>query len=97
MLKNARPSEHFLGALLRAYDRELASEGRVTCSGIWDGIVIECMRSPIGSFDLMFEWDKSKAQRKNRIGTIAETIRRGHVPGLSLDTDERGREIVVRR
>ncbi len=94
MLKNAKPSDLFLGAILRGYDKEKVSGKPVTCSGIWNHVVMECLRMR-GGFILMFRWDESKAKSINRIGTIAECIRRGHVPGLRLGEDERGREIVV--
>ena len=93
MLKNARPSEHFIGAILRAYDLSGGKGKLVTCATLWDNIVMECLRSHDG-FRTMFAWDESKAKNINRIGTIAETIRRGHVLGLTLEQDERGHEIV---
>jgi len=96
MLKNAKPSEYFLGAILRAYDRESKITDRVTCSvtcsGLWEHVVMECLRH--NAFLTMFEWDESRAKNINRIGTIAETIRRGFVPGLRLVTDEKGHEVV---
>ena len=94
MLKNARPSEYFLGAILRAYDLSDGKGKPVTCSHLWNFIVMECLRSKDG-FRTMFAWDASKAQNINRIHTIAETIRRGHVPGLVLRQDERGGEFVT--
>ena len=93
MKKSDKPSQYFIGAILRGYDRE-AQNGEVTCSGIWDHIVMECLQRRDG-FLVMFDWDTSKAKAKNRIGTIAETIRRKCVPGLRLAKNERGREIVV--
>ena len=93
MKKSDKPSEYFIGAILRGYDRE-AQDGEVTCSGIWDHIVMECWQRRDG-FLVMFDWDTSTAQNKNRIGTIAECIRRGHVPGLRLDYNDKGREVVV--
>ncbi len=92
MLKNARPSEYFIGAILRAYDKEKQNGRPITCSALLDHIVIECLRS-VDGFRTMFAWDESKAQKINRIGTIAETIRRGFVPGLALSYDSR--EIVT--
>ena len=97
MKKTDKPSQHFLGAILRGYDAEAKKNGEVTCAGIWDHVVMECMHSGQGAFKLMFEWDTSTAQSKNRIGTIATCIERGHVPTLSLGKNERGREVVVRR
>jgi len=93
MKKGDKPNEYFIGAILRGYDKE-AQIGEVTCSGIWDHVVIECLRHT-DAFETMFEWNTSKAKSKNRIGTISETIRRGYVPGLQLGQNERGREVVV--
>lgn len=93
MLKNAEPSGLFLGAIWRGYNLEKGSGKSVTCSGIWNYIVMECFRVR-GGFTTMFQWDKSKAKNINRIGTIAECIQGGYVPGLQLSEDERGREIV---
>ena len=94
MKKADKPSEYFVGAILRAYDKEAQSGCAVTCSCMWDHIVIECLRER-GAFETMFDWDTSTAQNKNRIGTIAECIRRGHVPGLCLAHDNRGWEYVT--
>lgn len=94
MLKDARPSQIFIGAILRAYDKAKQEPKPVTCSSLWDYVCMECFRVP-GGFLAMFAWDKSKAKAKNRIHTISECIRRGHVPGLALGRDERGRMIVV--
>lgn len=93
MKKIDTPSQRFVGAILRGYDKE-AKSGEVTCSGIWDQVVMECFGRS-GAFQAMFEWDTSKAQTKNRIGTIAECIRRGHVPGLRLSYDDKRQEVVV--
>ena len=95
MKKNDKPSQYFVGAILRGYDQEAKNGCAVTCSGIWDHIVMECMRQR-GAFETMFEWDTSKARNINRIGTIAECIRRGHVPRLQLAQDNRGWEYVER-
>ena len=92
MKKSDKPSEYFVGAILRGYDRE-AQGGEVTCSGIWDHIVMECLQGH--DFATIFEWDTSKAKAKNRIGTIATCIERGFVPGLRLDYNDKGREVVV--
>ena len=96
MKKNDKPSQHFVGAILRAYDKEAETGCAVTCSGMWDHIAWECMRSGQGAFDTMFGWDTSTAapDRERRIGTIAECIRRGYVPGLELAQDRRGWEYV---
>jgi len=95
MKKSDKPSQHFLGAILRGYDAEAKKNGEVTCAGIWDHVVMECLQER--NFETMFEWDTSKAQSKNRIGTIAETIRRCHVPGLRLGQNEHGREVVKKQ
>ena len=95
MKKTDKPSQHFLGAILRGYDAEAKKADEVTCAGIWDHVVMECLRER--NFNVMFEWDTSTAQSKNRIGTIAECIRRGHVPTLSLGKNSKGREVVVKQ
>ena len=94
MKKGDKPSEYFMGAILRGYDAEAKISKPVTCSGIWDHVVMECLRRQ-GGFEIMFEWDTSKAQSINRIGTIQECIKRGHVPGLRLRAD--GNKLVVVR
>ena len=91
MKKNDKPSEYFLGAILRGYDAEAKKNGKVTCSGIWDHVVIECLREH--AFITMFEWDTSKAKNINRIGTIQECIKRGYVPTLRLWSE--GNKLVV--
>lgn len=91
------PSDYFLGAILRGYDAERAAhpDKPVTPSAIWDQAVMECLRRGQGSFTTLFEWDTSRgAGRRNRIGTIAETIEAGLVPGLRLARDAKGRRIV---
>lgn len=88
MKKSDTPSEYFVGAILRGFDRaEAEREGPVTCSQIWDYVVLECLHK--GDFETMFAWDTSTAKSKNRIGDIMETIRRGLVPGLRLVVDDR--------
>ena len=94
MKKADRPSEHFKGAILRAYDKAKTGGRPVTCSALWDYIVMECLRRRDG-FTTMFEWDTSKAKSINRIGTIRETIERFMGGLLRLERDEKGREIVV--
>jgi len=93
MKKTDKPSQYFLGAILRGYDAETKS-GEATCSGIWGHIAMECMHRT-GAFVTMFEWDTSKEQSDNRIGTIGECIRWGHVPGLALAQNDKGREVVI--
>ncbi len=90
----SRPSDLFLGAILRGFDKEERSGKPVTCSGIWDQVCMECLRQT-GGFLAMFEWDKRKASQ-NRIGTIADCIKGGMVPGLELYKNEKGREFVRR-
>lgn len=89
-----QPSEHFIGAIMRAYEKEKAGGHAPSCSGIWDRICIECLQDRLG-FQMMFAWDTSKAKNKNRIGTIMETIKAGYVPGLRIGQDAKGRAIVV--
>ena len=94
MLKNARPSEFWLGVILRAYDAAKTHQREpVTVSDIWAFACMEGVRER--SFETMFLWDESKAQHKNRVKTVAETIADGWVPGLCLARDERGREYVA--
>ena len=83
MRKDAIPSELFLGAIKRGYIAESQKTRNVTCSAIWDHVCFECLQMPSG-FLRMFEWDTSRAQHINRIGTIQECIERGLVPGLRL-------------
>lgn len=87
MKKTDKPSEYFIGAILRGFDRaEAECKGPVTCSQIWDYVVMECWHK--GDFVTMFAWDTSKAQHKNRIRDIEECIAHGHVPGLGLVLDD---------
>lgn len=97
MKKNDRPSEYFLGAILRAYDKAKAERRPpVTPSILWDYIVMECLRAP-GGFTTMFQWDTSKAKDINRIGTIIECFERDLVPGLQATRDSKGRLIIEGR
>ena len=66
----------------------------MTCSALWDRIVVECMSVP-GGFSAMFAWD-TRSGIRNRIGTIQECIGARLVPGLRLTADARKRLIVVR-
>ena len=88
-----KPSEHFLGAILRGYDAEMRTgKPYIAPSGIWDRIVMEAF--PVrGAFNTLFEWDPRKG-KVNRIGTIRDCIAKGYVPGLRLAKDAKGREIV---
>jgi len=96
MKKSDRPSQYFIGAILRGFDRA-ENEGKpVTCSSIWDYVVMECLRRHDG-FKTMFAWDTSTAQNKNRIRDIMECIERSHVPGLRLRLEPMGRGIFVER
>ncbi len=92
--KNDRPSQNFMGAILRGYDKEAVKEGPVTCAGIWNQVTMECLRMR-GGFTAMFQWDTSRAKSINRIGTIAEVIERFMGTMLVLEKDERGKKIVV--
>ena len=83
-MKNSdKPSEYFVGAILRAFDKAKAEGKPVTCSKIWDYVVMECLHKH--DFETMFAWDTSKAKNKNRIRDIMECIERGHVPDLQLE------------
>jgi len=92
-LGRQKPSEYFLGAILRGYDKEKATGSEVTCSAIWNHVCRECIQRP-GAFLTMFEWDTRKG-KQNRISTIADCIRAGLVPGLKLEVNEKGYERVV--
>ena len=63
----SRPSEHFLGAIARAYQAEAQTGKPVTCSALWDRIVVECM-GVTGGFSTMFAWD-TRTGSKNNYGT----------------------------
>ena len=92
-----KPSDYFLGAILRGYEKEAAEhpDKAATCSGIWDQVCMECIQKS-GAFAEMFAWDTRKGHH-NRIGTIMETIEAGLVPSLRLDrTTHGGKPIVVR-
>lgn len=98
----SQPSERFLGAILRGFDNEERNGKPVTCSGIWDQVVMECFHTPNG-FRTMFDWDTSRgAGNRNRIGTIADCIKAGIAPGLELyigavtQPGQKGREYVRR-
>jgi len=95
MKKSDRPSELFVSAILRGYEKAVQDGKPVTCSAIWDYVVMECLRYR-GGFEAMFAWDTSTAQHKNRIGTIAECIERGYVPGLRLSSEGKRRYVVER-
>jgi hypothetical protein len=97
MKKSDRPSEYFLGAILRAYDRAVRERGPEPApSALWDYIVMECLRAP-GGFTTMFQWDTSKAKNVNRIGTITECLEGGLVPGLCLGHNAKGHLVVTAR
>jgi len=83
MLKNAVPSDLFIGAIKRGYMAESQTTRSVTPSAIWNHVCMECLRAPSG-FKAMFTWDESRSEHINRIGTIRECIERGLVPGLRL-------------
>ena len=74
-----RPSEYYLGAILRGYDKACEQHDQVTPSEIWDNVVVECLRSQ-GGFRTMFAWDRRKSV--NRVSDILEVIEAGLVPGL---------------
>ena len=91
-----RPSEYYLGAILRAFDRAKekhfqAVPGPITPSELWDNVVMECLRSQ-GGFRMMFEWDRRN--NVNRVGDILEVIEAGLVPGLRIER-QNGKAVVV--
>ena len=86
-----QPSENYLGAILRGYDKAKEKYAKVTPSEIWDFVVMECLHAP-GGFRTMFAWDSRKSV--NRVGDILEIIEAGFVPGLRLER-QNGKAIVV--
>lgn len=94
MKKSDKPSEYFMGVVLRAYDKAEAGGKPVTCSALWHYVVMEGLQAR-GGFQTMFEWDTSKAKNVNRIRTIAEVIEGFMGQWLILERDEKGREHVV--
>ncbi len=89
-----KPSDLFLGAILRGYDKEVMTGKPVTCSNIWDQVCMECIHTT-RMFRIMFEWNTRKS-KQNRIGTIADCIRDGLVPSLTLIKNAKGREEVIK-
>jgi hypothetical protein len=89
-----KPSEYFLGAILRAYDnaRQQHPGKEIAPAHLWDYVVMECLRSP-GGFTTMFQWSTRK--NANRIGDIMDAIGAGLVPGLVLGENKRGQKIVI--
>ena len=81
-----KPSENYLGAILRGYDKAKLEGTEVTPSKIWDYVVMECLRSQ-GGFRTMFAWDSRKSV--NRVGDILEVIEAELVPGLRLVRESR--------
>jgi len=77
-----RPSEYYIGAILRGYDKACEQHDQVTPSDIWDNVVMECLHSQSG-FRTMFAWDRRK--RVNRVGDILEVVEAGLVPGLCIE------------
>jgi len=87
-----KPSENYLGAILRAYDKAKVEGKDVTPSKLWDCVVMECLRTQ-GGFRTMFAWDSRKSS-VNRVGDILEVIEAELVPGLRL-VRENGKVRVV--
>ena len=85
-----QPSEHYLGAILRAYDKAKKEGGQPTPSKLWDYVVMECLHSS-GGFRTMFAWDRRK--NVNRVGDIMEVIEASFVPGLRIEYE--GRKAIV--
>ena len=95
MIHKSEPSALFLDSIHAAY--HLAEgQGEITPSAIWDHVVGICLRRT-HTFAEMFAWDvRLKAnQKRNRIGDIAEAIRKGYVPQLRLTRNARGGLIVL--
>lgn len=88
-MKN-QPSDEFIGAILDGFLAEEMTGQDVTPSAIWTQV---CMKMP-GDFRAMFAWDVGRQENVNRIGTIADCIKAGMVPGLVLSANEKGRMIV---
>ena len=86
-----KPSEYYLGAILRGFDKAKENYTTVRASEIWDFVVMECLRSS-GGFRTMFAWDQRK--KVNRVGDIMEVIEAGLVPGLCLEQQD-GKAVVV--
>ena len=78
MKKGDRPSEYFLGTILRAYGRAMDEGVPATPERLWSYICLEAVHER-GAFEAMFEWDSRKG-RQNRIGTIIDVIGEGWVP-----------------
>jgi len=85
------PSEYYLGAILRGFDKAQEQHNQVTPSEIWNYVTMECLRSQ-GGFRTMFAWDRRKSV--NRVGDILEVIDAGFVPGLRIER-ENGKPVVV--
>jgi len=85
-----RPSDLFIEAILRGYRSE--TQRPVTPSAIWTQICGWAMPQT-GMFSRLFDWDVRKSHQ-NRIGTLREVIKAGYVPGLTIEQDARGMEIV---
>ncbi len=81
------PSDLFVGAILSGYhiEREKHPDRPVTCSHIWDRVVIQCLMLPPDGFRDMFAWDVSRAAHINRIGTIRQVIAAGYLPHLTVN------------
>jgi hypothetical protein len=95
MIHKSEPSQLFLDSIHAAF--HLAQgQGEITPSAIWDHVVGICLRRT-HTFAEMFAWDvRLKAnQKRNRIGDIAEAIRKGYVPQLRLTRNARGGLIVL--
>jgi len=82
-----KPSENYLGAILRGYDKAKLEGTEVTPSKIWNYVAMECFHMP-GGFRTMFAWDSRKSS-VNRVGDILEIIEAELVPGLRLVRENR--------
>jgi hypothetical protein len=88
------PSQVWVDAIRHAW-RQLCDVQDITPAALWTEIVTECLRDGM-SIRRLLDWDKTASTRPvNRIGTIAETIAAGYVPGLRLARNEHGGWIVI--
>ncbi len=90
-----QPSQLFLGAIQRGFDRSARFHDHITVGDLWCQVLSECTMLP-GGLARMFDWDPRRSnERRCRTDTIRRCIREGLVPGLALATDEYKREIVI--
>lgn len=96
MKSMVKPSEQCLGLIADAFEECVRADGFANPARIWTHFIMLCFNRKL-RFDEVFAWDERKAgQTRNRIKLVADCIRDGLVPGLTLDRDAKGREIVKR-